>query len=101
MPRPAWIGSLTPVVCGLAAAIVTAIIAVVLVGLSPMALTLALAGGVLGAWLGVLIRGLQCPQCGSKDVRKSVRWLWERPLAITLLRPYRCQGCYTRFWGPI
>lgn len=42
---------------------------------------------------------LNCPRCFDIDcvTRSNWRW-WERPIAILLVRPYRCQECGTRFW---
>ena len=34
-----------------------------------------------------------CRACGSVDLRKSRTRMWERPLRILLLRPYRCRHC--------
>ena len=42
-----------------------------------------------------------CPECHSRDVRRSVRWgLVETcVLPLILMRPYRCQKCDHRFFG--
>src|ERR1035438_7300739 len=42
-----------------------------------------------------------CPECRSRDVRRSVRWgLYETcVLPLILMRPYRCQKCDNRFFG--
>ena len=45
-----------------------------------------------------------CGRCGSVDLRRSRTRIWERPLRLLLLRPYRCRDCehrqYGSFWAP-
>jgi ribosomal protein L37AE/L43A len=42
-----------------------------------------------------------CPSCGSKLTRRSMRRTWkDRLKTIFGLWPYRCQMCNTRFSGP-
>ena len=42
-----------------------------------------------------------CPECHSRDVRKSARWgiIESRILPLLFWRPYRCERCDTRFLG--
>ena len=42
-----------------------------------------------------------CPECHSRDVRRSVRWGFYETcvLPLILMRPYRCQKCDHRFFG--
>jgi hypothetical protein len=42
-----------------------------------------------------------CPECHSRDVRRSLRWgfLETCILPPLLTRPFRCQRCDTRFYG--
>jgi hypothetical protein len=42
-----------------------------------------------------------CPECHSRDVRRSVRWgiIETAILPLFLLRPFRCQRCDARFFG--
>jgi hypothetical protein len=44
----------------------------------------------------------RCPSCKSLEVRRSVRWgLFEiAVLPLLLMRPFRCQKCDARFFGP-
>src|ERR1700694_1592883 len=39
----------------------------------------------------------KCPSCGSHDVRRSKRHLWEKKWPRKLLSPYRCRVCEERF----
>jgi hypothetical protein len=47
----------------------------------------------------MLIR--QCPSCGSRDVhrcrKRTLLEVWILPLI--LIRPFRCMGCYQRYYG--
>ncbi len=40
-----------------------------------------------------------CPACGSKDVHRSHRHWWERPMVLIGIRPYRCSDCRHRFFS--
>src|ERR1700730_8553116 len=39
---------------------------------------------------------VNCPECGSPLLRWSRRSIWERPLRLLFLRPYRCRSCRSR-----
>ena len=39
---------------------------------------------------------VNCPECGSSFLRWSRRSIWERPLRLLFLRPYRCRSCRHR-----
>jgi transposase-like protein len=43
---------------------------------------------------------VSCPQCRSKDIRRSRRkgFLESSILSLILLRPFRCQDCNRRFY---
>jgi hypothetical protein len=41
-----------------------------------------------------------CPTCGSDFVRASSRRRLEPLLLLLMRRPYRCDECDRRFWGP-
>ncbi len=43
----------------------------------------------------------RCTRCGSPFLRRSRTRIWERPLRLLLLRPYRCRGCGHRFYASI
>jgi DNA-directed RNA polymerase subunit RPC12/RpoP len=49
-----------------------------------------------------MLRERVCPQCGSRRVRYSHKvGLLERfLLPLFSLRPYRCEDCDSRFFGP-
>lgn len=41
-----------------------------------------------------------CHDCGEKnDVKRSRYRLFEYPLMLALLRPYRCRNCWHRFYA--
>jgi hypothetical protein len=39
-----------------------------------------------------------CQRCGSADVSRSRRRVWERPLSWLGVFPYRCLCCLARFY---
>lgn len=41
---------------------------------------------------------MNCPNCGSKDVRPSHRQAKDWAHLLFFRTPYRCLHCYTRFW---
>jgi hypothetical protein len=56
----------------------------------------------MGYWLraGIRTRKLaQCWRCGASKVRPSKARSSDMLAAMFLLRPYRCGGCLTRFYG--
>jgi DNA-directed RNA polymerase subunit RPC12/RpoP len=44
-------------------------------------------------------RALICPSCGNKNVHRSHRRWYERPLVFMGVRPYRCHDCHQRFFS--
>jgi TonB family protein len=44
---------------------------------------------------------LRCTRCGSPFLRPSHTRIWERPLRLLLLRPYRCRECLHRHYASI
>jgi TonB family protein len=42
---------------------------------------------------------LRCTKCGSPFLRPSRTRIWERPLRLLLLRPYRCRECRYRLYS--
>lgn len=40
----------------------------------------------------------ECPHCGDADLCPSRPRLWERPLCLLSLCPYRCLRCAHRFY---
>ena len=43
----------------------------------------------------------RCNKCGSSFLRRSRTRLWERPLRLIFLRPYRCRDCEHRRYASI
>ena len=41
-------------------------------------------------------KNVNCPKCGTSFLRWSRRSIWERPLRLLFLRPYRCRSCRHR-----
>jgi hypothetical protein len=47
---------------------------------------------------GVRVFQRQCPQCGSKQTRRSRQWRpWAWLLRTIRLYPFRCENCMHRF----
>jgi len=42
-----------------------------------------------------------CVKCGSPNLRRSRTRIWERPLRLLLLRPYRCRDCGHRQYNSV
>jgi hypothetical protein len=45
-------------------------------------------------------KDLECPKCGSLRVRPSWPKHVEGILGVLSVRPYRCESCRVRFYGP-
>lgn len=41
----------------------------------------------------------RCPDCHSANIRFARRWYSEKLLMLFHIRPYRCEGCHSRFFG--
>ncbi len=42
--------------------------------------------------------GMNCPNCGSTEVRPSHRIVTDWAKLLFLRAPFRCRHCYARFW---
>ena len=46
-------------------------------------------------------KNARCSKCGSSLVRWSRTRIWERPIRLIQVRPFRCNGCGRRFYASI
>ena len=51
----------------------------------------------------VTATGQACPVCGQQTIRRSRRrgWLERYLMPVIRMRPYRCEHCDWRFYGPM